>query len=67
MVLRKSVHTAPTDSRRWTGVRDRAMLRTLLDTLCRVSELVGLNDEDVDLKDRTIRVMGKGRRQRELP
>jgi integrase/recombinase XerD len=55
------------DRRRWIGIRDRALLLTLLDTLCRVSELVGLNAEDVDLKGRTIRVMGKGRIQRELP
>jgi site-specific recombinase XerD len=58
---------APPDKRRWTGFRDRALLLRLLDTLCRVSELVGLNAEDVDLKDRTMRVMGKGRKQRELP
>jgi site-specific recombinase XerD len=45
------------DKRNWIGIRDRALLLTLLDTLCRVSELVGLNAEDVDLKNRTIRVM----------
>lgn len=39
----------------------------LLDTLARVSEVTGLNLQDVDLKHRTIRVMGKGRRERELP
>jgi integrase/recombinase XerD len=55
------------DGRRWIGIRDRALLLTLLYTLCRVSELVGLNAEDVDLKGRTIRVMGKSRIQRELP
>lgn len=58
---------AAPDQRRWTGIRDRALLLTLLDTLCRVSELVGLNADDVDLRARTIRVMGKGRKQRELP
>jgi integrase/recombinase XerD len=55
------------DKRRWTGIRDRALLLTLLDTLCLVSELVGLDAECVDLKGRTIRVMGKGRKERELP
>lgn len=55
------------DRRRWTGIRDRAILLLLLDTLARVSELTGLNLEDVDLDERRILVMGKGRRQRELP
>lgn len=55
------------DQRRWTGIRDRAILILLLDTLARVSEITGLNLEDVDLEVRCIRVMGKGRRERELP
>jgi integrase/recombinase XerD len=63
--LQALVH-AP-DTRRWKGIRDRALLLVLLDTLARVSEIVGLNAEDVDLDGRTIRVMGKGRKQRELP
>jgi integrase/recombinase XerD len=55
------------DARRWVGIRDRAILLTFLDTLIRVSELVGINSEDVDLAERTVRVMGKGRKERELP
>ncbi|MGH2724362.1 MAG: tyrosine-type recombinase/integrase [Actinomycetota bacterium] len=55
------------DTRRWLGIRDRAILLTFLDTLVRVSELVGVNAEDVDLKTRTMRVMGKGAKQRDLP
>ena len=55
------------DQRRWTGIRDRAILILLLDTLARVSELTGLNLEDVNLDERSLLVMGKGRRQRELP
>ncbi|MEX2556099.1 MAG: tyrosine-type recombinase/integrase [Actinomycetota bacterium] len=55
------------DQRRWTGIRNRAILILLLDTLARVSELLGLNREDVDLAERSILVMGKGSRQRQLP
>jgi integrase len=55
------------DTRRWLGVRDRAILLTFLDTLVCVSELVGVNAEDADLKARTMRVLGKGAKQRELP
>lgn len=55
------------DQRRWVGVRDRAILVLLLDTLARISEISGLNLADVDLEGRSIRVMGKGRKQRDLP
>lgn len=55
------------DQRRWIGIRDRAILLLLLDTLARISELLGLALEDLDLGERAILVMGKGRRQRELP
>lgn len=55
------------DQRRWVGIRDRAIMILLLDTLARVSEITGLNLQDVDLDERCIRVMGKGRRERELP
>jgi integrase/recombinase XerD len=55
------------DQRRWKGIRDRAILLTLLDTMARVSELAGVNARDVDLEGRSIRVMGKGRKERDLP
>jgi integrase/recombinase XerD len=55
------------DARRWKGIRDRALLLTLLDTMARVSELSGLNAAHVDLGGRSIRVMGKGRKERDLP
>lgn len=55
------------DERRWKGLRDRAILLTLLDTMARVSEVAGANASSVDLEHRTIRVMGKGRKERDLP
>lgn len=55
------------DLRRWKGVRDRAILLTLLDTMARVSEMAGVNASHVDLEGRSIRVMGKGRKERDLP
>lgn len=55
------------DQRRWKGLRDRAILLTLLDTMARVSELAGVDASSVDLEGRTIRVMGKGRKERDLP
>ncbi len=49
--------------------RDAAIVRVLIDTGARVSELAGLRlDEDsVDLDEGTLRVLGKGRRTRSLP
>jgi integrase/recombinase XerC len=46
------------------GLRDRAILETLYSAGLRVSELTGLNLEDVDLADGLITVRGKGRRER---
>ncbi len=44
--------------------RDRAILETLYSTGMRVSELVSLNVDDIDLNSDSLRVTGKGRRQR---
>ncbi len=46
------------------GLRDRAILEVLYSAGLRVSELAGLNDGDVDLDGGSVRVRGKGRRER---
>jgi integrase/recombinase XerC len=46
------------------GLRDRALLETLYSAGLRVSELTGLNVEDVDLSEGMATVRGKGRRER---
>ena len=49
------------------GLRDRAILELLYGSGLRVAELCGLDVDDVDTRRRTIRVMGKGRKERQVP
>ena len=48
-------------------LRDRVILELLYGAGLRVSELVGLDIEDVDLEDRTVRCLGKGDKERIVP
>ena len=49
------------------GSRDRAMLELLYATGMRVAELVGLDVPDVVFSNRTVKVTGKGNKQRVMP
>ena len=49
------------------SARDRAVLELLWATGLRVSELAGLDVDDVDRAERTVQVMGKGRKERIVP
>lgn len=49
------------------GCRDCAMLETLYSTGIRVSELVGINVQDIDEAGQALIVRGKGRRERIVP
>ncbi len=54
--------TPPSDT--VAGMRDRAILETVYSAGLRVSEVVGLNVEDVDFESGVIRIRGKGRKER---
>ena len=49
------------------GVRDKAIMELFYSSGLRLAELIGLDLADVDLRDRTVRVLGKGRKERVLP
>jgi integrase/recombinase XerD len=49
------------------GHRDRTMLEVLYATGLRVSELVNLRQEQIDLSQRVVRILGKDRRERQIP
>jgi integrase/recombinase XerC len=62
--------TAVVDARALGGAardRDVAILELLYATGLRVSELTGLDVEAVDRAERTVRVLGKGRKERIVP
>jgi integrase/recombinase XerC len=55
----------PTDDP--VGARDRAVIELLYAAGLRVGELCGLNLGDVDLRDQSVRVIGKGDKERQVP
>jgi integrase/recombinase XerD len=63
-VLRLIATPSPNDA---TGMRDLVALELLYGAGLRISELTGLDVDDVDLVDRMVLVRGKGDRQRIVP
>jgi integrase/recombinase XerC len=49
------------------GVRDKAIMELFYSSGLRLAELLGLDLADLDLRDRTVRVLGKGRKTRIVP
>jgi len=57
----------PKDERDERALRDRAILETFYSTGVRISELVGLNIEDIDFIGGVVKVRGKGKKERMVP
>lgn len=51
----------------WSGLRDRLMMTLLYETGMRQDELIGLRHADVQVSRRTIKVVGKGAKERLIP
>jgi site-specific recombinase XerD len=47
--------------------RDRALVEFMWDTGCRIAEVVGARVENIDWAGRTIKVLGKGNKERPVP
>ena len=55
------------ESNTWIGSRDRAILEMFYSTGMRISELVTLQMAFMNLENRRVRVLGKGKKERWLP
>jgi len=51
----------------FAGVRDQLILELLYGTGIRLAELIGIRPDDISLPGRTVRVTGKGNKQRIVP
>lgn len=61
------VATVAADDRDPIHLRDRAVIELLYGSGIRVGELVGSDVDDIDLSERTLRVLGKGAKERTVP
>jgi len=51
----------------WMPIRDTAILELFYSTGLRLAELASLNIEDIDFSSETVRVLGKGGKERQVP
>jgi integrase/recombinase XerC len=58
---------AALDPDSFEGRRDRALLELLYSSGLRLSELIGLNIEDIDMENMLLKVFGKGKKHRIVP
>ena len=63
----QSLETFAEESGELTAIRNLAMVEMLYASGARVSELCGLNLKDIDYERSTIRVIGKGNKERVIP
>jgi site-specific recombinase XerD len=62
----QAIIAAP-DLSTWSGMRDHTMFATLYNTGARVSEITGMKIMDLSLSTPSVRIHGKGRKERVMP
>ncbi len=65
--VQRLIEVAGTGTRAELATRDAALLEFLYGTGARISEAVGLDVDDLDLAARTVKLSGKGGKQRMVP
>jgi len=67
-ILERGAQQRPPDAwSRYAAHRDAAILEVLYSTGARVAEIAGLTEKDIDLLSGTVRVRGKGKKERLCP
>lgn len=55
------------DTQTYLGFRDRCMMELFYSSGLRISELIAVNRSDFDKEERTLRIQGKGKKERVIP
>lgn len=64
ITLYSNIKTASTQYKKATAIRDAAVLELLFATGARISEICSLKSRDIDLETQTVRILGKGSKER---
>ena len=62
--LYENIKTATTTYERLTSIRNTAVIELLFATGARISEICSLKSKDIDLNTQTVRILGKGSKER---
>lgn len=62
----KLLKTAKSESRDWSGYRNYTIILTFLDLGLRLNELINARLDDLNIKQRSLKVMGKGAKERKV-
>ena len=65
--IEESLETIPTDPEDFLAVRNRLIIETIYQTGLRRAEVASLETQQVDLASMSLRVVGKGRKERIVP